>query len=229
MATKNKTHKSKSAAAAARSAASKKAARTRAIQRENERFANMNPAEQRVTIARDVLLQLDSKKLTATFGTWFEGDLKKSLVVNEDILFTAALENTRSGCNACAIGATFACAALRSPKSELTLEDATGAFDGDEMDTLTIDADQAFSFLESYFERGQLDAIESAFEQGGGGSGVIDGASDFAPGAENPTLRMRLIMENIIAHGGNFVPSVAPVPVQFHTPGYDPKTMTAIW
>lgn len=100
----------------------------------------------------------------------------------------------------------------------------------------------AFSYLEKFFSKDQLRLIELAFEAGNGG--VDPDSDDDFDAAEyfkyedfrsdeygeevretyslgDPSLRMRLLMENILANKGKFVPSKKPTfQMVWSTPGF---------
>jgi hypothetical protein len=83
-----------------------------------------------------------------------------------------------------------------------------------------IRGEDVFGYLSRFCTIGQLNKIEAAFEQGEGAC-EDEGAKRFAPGLEDPELRMRLIMENIIANEGTFKPEKQPqVTTTWTTPGF---------
>lgn len=215
------------------------------INRDNARFAASSPAVQRVIIAKDVIAWLDTKKLQAKAGSYFESwsisGLKDKLYDRfikydregnrlggdeADAALQAKLESTEVqdivlkddfACKACALGGMFACAVGRADK--LTLA------------AYNVSRSNLTGYLGEFFSQTQLDLIETAFECSAYGScreepedsdsGPTDEgqrAIDF--GEEHTAVfddegmfkssgdedRMRAIMGNIIANGGEFRP-----------------------
>ena len=155
-------------------------------------FYRQTKAQKRVTIAKDVLKWLDTKKVRASPGVYLDVYDGKELVTEGD---------TVNGykCEACALGAIFAC----------TVERAKAARSGG----FNVSSGHMRSRLGPYFERDQLAAIENAFEQTsvipteastGTWSPQYEGA-DFSADS-SPTRRMRAIMKNIIRNNGTFIP-----------------------
>lgn len=189
---------------------------SRRVAKANKSFEKLSTADKRVQIARDVLAQLASKRLIATPGTWLagsnEGNLfsKKDLEKNPDL--QKILKNTEE-CTGCALGGMFMCAVERADELKL------GDLSVESQDMKQLQTEDVFEYMEKFFSRDQLDAIESAFEQGDGASNDLD-AEDWLDGIEDAGERMRLIMENIVANKGEFRLDRSPVQV-WTTPGYN--------
>lgn len=190
-------------------------------------FEKMTPSEKRVTIAQDVLDQLESKRLLASPGTWvaneeFEFYVSKGGAPVESLFCTQT--GKKKKCNVCAMGALFVCAVERA--DELKVEDLSNTWVSDESTKkmkVNFEEEDVFEYMDRFFERDQLDAIETAFERGAGGTFHSDLAEGFAGYVEDASERMRLIMENIVANNGTFKFSVNYRPVEttiFRTPGY---------
>jgi hypothetical protein len=199
------------------------AARNRQIAKDNAAFEKMTPSEKRVTIARDVIAQLAVGRLVATTGLWLaspNGMLFDDSDAEKDLELQAVLKKTKT-CEGCAMGGLFMCAVERANKlkvSELVNVDTDE--DGESFVTDgEVQGDDAFSYLKRFFSKGQLEMIETAFEQGGGATSAGFESESFAENVEDPGERMRLIMENIVVNKGKFVPHKTPVMI-WSTPGY---------
>lgn len=192
------------------------AAENRRVSKANKEFDKMTPSEKRVQIARDVLAQLASKRLIATEGLWLNGKGSKPLFTNNQLEENAELQSVLSKqkqCTGCALGGMFMCAVERADK--LKLKDLSE----DSQDEGHIEHDDVFDYMEKYFPRDQLDKIESAFERGEGAASDYE-AAEWLQEVDDPSLRMRLIMENIVANKGKFVLSKRPQQV-YVTPGFN--------
>lgn len=186
--------------------AAKAKLRERIIKESNKRFDSMTPAERRVAVARDVLKQLNKKKIVASNqGDYVHvnGRVPTSVVDDTNTLVTEVFAGTT--CKCCARGAMFvsACSLFNAPKlSELRLDEKIKDLNGRD---LRLQENQLFT-------RRQIDMIETAFE----GWPIYNSAeklpADFRNAAEqfyraNPsaTKRMRMIMLSIIRNKGEFV------------------------
>lgn len=174
----------------------------------NLAFARSSAANKRVAIAKDVIAWLNTKKIRATPG--------------EYLAVTKGVENPDGDmvgvqqCNACALGAVFACAVDRVKTIDLTaaLDGWSGTYDDNSMR----------SMLKPYFTTEQLVMIENAFERRiveplngdepnyGDGPEYLVGnprsikALNFNKGVRSPKERLTRIMKNIIRNGGEFRP-----------------------
>ena len=180
------------------------------IAQKNAEFAKLTPSEQRVTIAKDVLEQLRLGRYYAEQSTYFSmpAPTAEPLKPGQD-LQSLILQNDRT-CTVCALGACFASAVRLS--NGVALSEETIGFDNfaDEPgDTADFGNDAVFNEkVASYFSNRQLALIESAFEKDDDFSRGYDveDAIDFGQAYEDDTDRLQAIMENIVEHGGNFVP-----------------------
>jgi len=203
------------------------------VARDNKVFMALKPAEKRVAIARDVLAQIRLKRLIPTTGVWLAGKDESPLFTKADIKRNPELQSllaTKKECTGCALGGMFMCAVEVADKLKLNELEKVKEYQRDlseespaykkyvELESGTVATDDAFKYLRNFFSQEQLDDIECAFEQGGGHSTYSD-AADFAPEEENPSERMRLIMENIIVNKGNFVYTKQPEQ-RYVTPGF---------
>jgi hypothetical protein len=162
------------------------------VERDNRAFAAMPAAKKRVTIAKDVIAWLDLKKLIPTAGTYLET--------------VATTKVNGYSCNACAVGAMFACQVERTPKLTLEVADYSEYHVDDAAEVATRNYCNAGmrETLGKFFSREQLGLIESAFECMAFDD--AEAAEKFGRRYHTEARRMRAIMENIVANGGEFVP-----------------------
>lgn len=196
-----------------------------AIKKGNDDFAKLAPAAQRIAIAKDVLAWLDLGKLKARAGRyvvpiddgrpeerWYDDTLDaRSLVLEDGVT-----------CEVCALGGMFACAVGRLNKINAY------SFRGARQNGMR-------EYLSPYFSPWQLALIETAFEcewyidgfdHVRGSAEAADAAVAFGerytrddvqdpdeddgvymqPRQTMQEERMRAIMQNIIANGGEFKP-----------------------
>lgn len=213
------------------------AAYNRKVTKSNNDFEKMTAKEKRVTIARDVLMQIQSKRLIPKSGVWLLGVVDG--VFEKDIELQKVLENVKE-CEGCALGGMFMCTVERANKLKISqLEDTYINCDQNHKNFGEITANEVsqndiYNYMKRFFSKTQLDLIETTFELTNGGAEVSESvqklATDFWADfcvSENkedgcildPEDRMRLIMENIVANNGTFVPTKKPLAV-YKTPGY---------
>lgn len=202
-------------------------AHNRRVDRDNAAFEKMSPAEKRVQIARDVIAQLNSKRLIAEAGLWLTADA--GLFNEKDIKSDPEVKDLLSKvkeCRGCALGGMFMCAVERANKLKFSQLECGKNFEPeyDDIGDEAISMNDTFSYMKKFFTQHQLELIEAAFEQGvgvvyGRGTGPFNQAVDFANDIDDPSIRMRLIMENIIKNKGIFKPRQKPICV-WQTPGF---------
>jgi hypothetical protein len=190
------------------------------IRDRERRFKKMPAHRKRVAIAKDVIRSINQDKIIIPeSGTYLrKSSLNKFIDFDDwdwdyeemtsiqpedknkdvrDILLT-----TMPKCTACAIGSMFVCTVLRD--DNLTLGEFHDKHDIDYRNKLL-----------NFFDDMQLGLIESAFEQSNMNrkwyrtddfKGLVDRAIDFGSMYSSDKKRMIAIMENIIAHNGEFVP-----------------------
>lgn len=155
-------------------------------------FQAMSPARKRVTIAKDVLAALTTKKLWPKRGIFIHVDHTMSPKTQ----LRSAI-NTEH-CDVCAMGALFVATVQR--RNAITL----GTYQAPDMPA----HHKISKYLEDVFSEYDLKRIEQAFELGVGVY-PTDGdtsAVKFGRRYANVETRMRNIMENIIKHKGTFTP-----------------------
>lgn len=161
----------------------------------NKAFAKLTPAKQRVQIAKDVLTQLSMGALVPASRYFSLGDINDD-IESPDLGWTPLAKGSKAvakkcdlsfvaekvPCTVCGIGSLFVAAAKRADKF--------GYRDH-------ISRQAIVKYLDPYFTRDVLDQIEGYFEAHSGNS---------AWWSRTPKGRMQAIMNNIITHGGEFVP-----------------------
>jgi len=180
------------------------------------KFDSLTPEQKRITIANDVLEQLRLRRFVATTGTWVRqlGRAAKKKV-GEDVEVCDVTRKLKK-CNVCALGGMFIAAVERADK--LKGRDLQGGTDWDGTRVQLAQKD-VFRYMEQFFSKKQLQLIEAAFERGAGACNNTV-AEEFCPVGLGPEERMRLIMENIVANNGRFLPGKRPVLI-WATPGYE--------
>ena len=180
------------------------------IQRKNKVFAKLSPADKRVAIATDVILQLRAGKFNAQQGVY--ASLGRELT-NTELKKDASEVFTNKSCTVCGIGGLFVsavCNADNLPVSQVELFNIREA---------SVSGEAAYDYLVQFFDEDQLKLIETAFEQRDDFGADDYEALLFGEDVEDDEDRLRLIMENIIVNNGTFVPSQTPVQ-QWVTPNF---------
>lgn len=144
------------------------------MRRPGVRLEELPPAEARVLIAEDVLMQLDADKLQATQGVWLSHDDE---LTSEQFL--------ASTCGVCVIGAIFVAAARRQGTEHFLEVEESG------------DRGCIAETTNGAFSPAMLRDMEYVFES-------YDGPYRSALKKLGPDGRLRAIMKSIITHGGTF-------------------------
>lgn len=183
---------------------------TSTIKNTNEQFKKATKAEKRVMIAKDVLAQLKSKRYTAENGVWVSAIYADDNdVCSSDSVQTLFADKIIEKCYVCALGGLFmSCTNLgntttiRDFKHEASTELGYRIF-----------RDRKLSNgLNNIFNKSQLKMIEKYFEGGGGYFSYNNDSNKFCNHVTRfyekytETQRLKLIMENIVANNGTFVP-----------------------
>jgi hypothetical protein len=182
------------------------------LEQKNAAFNKMPKWRRRVAIARDVIAQINIGKLNPMNGTYFDSaDLCYLDMGDEDVQLQGVLQKSNVSCNVCAIGALFTSGVLLANKctvGQVNVADGTGRITSFRLNV----------YLRRFFSQEQLTLIEGAFE---GWNAAPHTRDFFSASPANSAIRLRLIMENIIANKGTFKPSVLPVHVNTYiTPGF---------
>lgn len=175
------------------------------IDQENQEFVVMEPAQQRVQIAKDVLKYLGKGVLDASEGDYF---MIKGYEEGKDLrdLIEEAPESQK--CTVCALGAAFYCAVLRVDNYKLSKIDNSSYVPNE----VLMFGSNVKNFLRAYFEEDQLELIESAFEREKMGDEDaakdedMKTAIDFGKGYYYENKRLVAIMNNIVENEGKFKP-----------------------
>lgn len=186
----------------------------RKIEKNNAKFQELAPAEKRVKIAKDVVKQLEDKKLRAESGTYFalsgKGENLKNCLLQkvEDPNLAQVTMSTK--CTVCGIGALFVAAIENDGSVELQ----KGFTD------YHIGQREIHNQLKPYFTAKQLKLIEAFFERDLGFSHGRYFGGDYGTNSEtinefqkheivrerSAQKRLAMIMENIIENDGEFKP-----------------------
>lgn len=191
-------------------------AHNRKVARDNAAFAKMSKSEKRVAIARDVIAQLDVKKLVAQSGTWLTsgGDDDFIPTYSGDDELQKVFSKVES-CTGCALGGMFLCAVQKADNLKIK---NLSAYNEEQDYNIPVEGTDLMKYLKKFFDNDQLELIENHFENGMGSIGVhIPKHKLFAPDVTEDEMRMRLIMQNIIVNKGTFKPEVQPLTI---IPGY---------
>lgn len=161
----------------------------------NEQFAAMTPAEKRVALAQDVIMQLNAELIIAEQGTYLSLHEENSLK-----------------CDACALGSLFICSVTK-PELALDIDVVVDMSDRESMQ----------DHLGGIFDPAQLDMIETAFEMDSymkypkgldvddesavtAFNDLINKTIEFGRKYVYDKARLIAIMENVVANKGTFVP-----------------------
>lgn len=180
------------------------------IKANNKAFDKATPAQKRVIIAEDVIIQLSSKRLKAEAGIYFDSKAIQNKLndVGGEFELQGLIKETTEPCKVCGIGALFACEVIRNDNFKVNGSDEI-AYD--------IHADNIKDRLKGIFNGDQLDLIETAFEKRvindnrllegwHGNTELADIAIDFGRKYESDKNRLIAIMKNIIKNKGTFKP-----------------------
>ena len=146
-------------------------------------FDKLSRNEQRVVIAKDLILRLDAKKFIAITGTYFRVPLTDKEAADGSIEVRDLLK--QKTCRGCQIGGMFLCAVDRHNKLSL-----------DEIEFLNNNDAGMREYLRQFFSDMQLQELEAAFER-------WDEFKEWD--VERAEDRMRSIAQNIIRNKGRFV------------------------
>ena len=169
----------------------------------DEAFTRLSKTEQRVAIAKDVLKQLEAKKIVATSGCYVsledhDPDLEVHLDDQLSELFPKA-----GLCGVCALGSLF-----------VSMVTKLNACTAKEVDFCSVNGDIAlrgspYKYLTQLFDIDALHEIENAFEGWNDWSYEVedyDGERqtfNLIPGDDDE--RLRVIMQNIVGNSGDFL------------------------
>lgn len=168
-------------------------------------FEKLTKKQQRIAIAKDVLAQLDARKIIAEAGRYAVRRTKWQY--NQE---AHTSEQVDDGCQACALGSLFVCAVELDGKPPGPRE--RGSIYG--LPHTAYDSRQpVINKLLPYFSKTQLNLIESAYERHPYNGNGYKSRDAIAFGKRYDSndyddLRLRVIMQNIIDNDGRFIPTV---------------------
>lgn len=173
----------------------------------DNQFNVMSAEAKRVEIAKDVIVNLNSKRFQAEFAVWLNLDKPISAEnINNNVELQPLMKDMES-CTACALGGIFACAVERF--NDLKTKECFTYSYYHNFDKNSFSIINMKGYLEKFFDHDQIVLIEICFESGQGGYDVVNDKQACAAAMyyhiSNPETRMRAIMGNIIENNGQFV------------------------
>ena len=190
---------------------------------QNEEFEKLGKREKRVVIAKDVIKHLNTEKLIAECGIYYDQDVTAH--VGDDL--QKVIRQAEVGCTACAIGGTFFAAVYRSNDYKVDRHDLM-------FGQLHVSDKNMRAKLRKFFRPMQLAYIESAFEghtfapvklqrrMTSREKKTLDLAAmhfnnlaakngkEYYEYEDDSDFKLRSIMENIIENNGTFKPCKEP-------------------
>lgn len=198
------------------------------VTKQNNRFATLSPAQKRVAIAKDVLQQMQRDAIIPTTGSWLTEDIRIGSAAGRIRNITSqtqlqAVLKAMQECHTCHLGALFVSSVEIA--NDFKVGDMTYNSFGHTTPgfPISLEGPSLYLQLEKFFERDQLNMMETVFEQNQGATHHEVGA--IYGGINSPADRMRLLMENLILNKGRFDPKVLPRKVgkTWTTPGFRKK------
>ena len=187
------------------------------IEKENIKFYGMSPAQKRVSIAKDVILQIKTKRFISMAGNgYIENEELDALITDEsnECELKSILNKTKNPCIVCGIGSLFV--------SEISKRN-NFKVNTDIIDSVNkINSEKIKKRFKGIFSEHQLDLIETAFEKRvvnednnllGVGEGFYLGFCftklaekyiNFGKSFKEDNDRLIAIMNNIIVNNGTF-------------------------
>jgi hypothetical protein len=181
------------------------------IKKKNEAFLKLSPAQKRVEIAKDVIKQLNSKKLIAAHMVYVRTEIDNIEGITPETQLKKIFDKSEY-CRVCGIGSLFVCTVKRA--NAIVCSDVMGCTCKSCISDMSdVDQETITSYLKKYFSVKQLQYIEIAFESR---DDVVLSAKDVVNYKEarsffayesnqfSADYRMRTIMQNIIDNKGTF-------------------------
>lgn len=180
------------------------------VAKNNAKFKKLGKKAKRVAIAKDVIKQIEAKRLVPESGMGYLQPRDYNLDLDEfnvsttvDLQIGAVLAGQT--CDVCALGALFM--STIDIRDKATCESLTIEHPAD------IDQEDIHTYLEDIFSKEQLYLIEDAFESYGNSYeedyevvDITDRACNFGLKYSKADKRLVAIMKNIILNEGTFKP-----------------------
>jgi hypothetical protein len=183
-----------------------------------QKVKTMNAGQRKkcCAVAQDVLDHMRYVKVTE--GTYCEGELPKG-VKSSDESAKKHIDGISKGCRVCALGACFL--SYIRLYNNVTLSELVGTFSNTvtEGEVFESDYHEISNELDHIFSQAQLCLIETAFElhcinddydcddaDGYTVEAEADAAVAFGRKYDDPKVRLKAIMKNIIKNNGEFIP-----------------------
>lgn len=183
-------------------------------------FESLPQWKQRVAIAQDVIASINAGVLKTRPQAYIAGKLPAKLAQKDvwKAVKPDEAEAVQRKCTACALGSMFLA------KIKLGNQVHWGDLNVSHNEEIEVDVDSLFEHLLHYFSKKQICLIESAYEQHlrrfsdfGSYTHIVNRypadddeaqALKFGSRFQNHKDRLLAIMQNIVDHDGEFVPSV---------------------
>ncbi len=174
----------------------------------DKEFKKLWPGDQqKVAIASDVIMSLKAKRINTNRSTYvlFDDDINLKSKDNQDLEVRDVIKDKK--CSVCALGAMFI--------SAIDIHDSLKVRDSLYFSSGCFGRTAVYNYLQRFFSEEELTLIEIAFEGSllFGHSGrhlpsqiEMDKALEFNSHISNKKERMIMIMLNIIANNGKFIP-----------------------
>jgi len=183
------------------------------LKRENAKFGKLTKKEQRLEIAHDVIALLKAERIMAssTYISFEDGaDLEPCYASEEDDygdrvidpamkkIETRLLLDQLPACEVCGIGSLFVAAVRKHDK--LPISNFLDLYNG-----RSDRRDSEARYLKKWFDQDELYDVERFFEAD---ADNFSEQSSPIRSQNDKSIRLVMIMENIISNGGHFKPSV---------------------
>ena len=185
-------------------------------------FDNLTKAEKRVSIAKDVLFQLETNSVVPTSGNFVELFLEFQFGsdISEGKFFSELVADSNE-CRVCALGALMI--SQLNVNGDVSMSELDGSpICNNRFGITPFNGFKFGDYIKKYFDESQLQLIEIAYELGNGlftEGDILCGVEDeiysvyieskavkFGKRYKNLKNRMKAIMNNIIENNGEFAP-----------------------
>lgn len=179
------------------------------MKQKTKKWEEMSPKQQRIALAKDVIAQIEAKKLYISQGQYFNifGEKCEDIdTIKGNAQVNKKLKEGEIACECCAKGALFTVHMLKT--NHFTFDDYKKLEDKIGSDRNRFICGR----LDDIFPQSQMNLMETAFEgeiiYSGGDIEEDERAMDFREdaGYEDDNEALIAIMENLIKNGGVFIP-----------------------